>query len=255
MGAGWQRQHMKIGILETGEVNAALIGRHGDYAAMFAALLKASDEKLEFATVSVVRGEMPNNPHQADGWIVTGSRHGVYDDLPWIAPLKAFLVECCGKSVPVVGVCFGHQILAEALGGRVEKSGKGWGAGVHEYHVVNRPKWMQHGADDFSIRALHQDQVVELPPTATVLASSDFCEYAALAYGDPDHPWAISIQPHPEFSAEYVGSIVQMRRGVAIPAETADQAIDSLAKPVDNELWANWMVDFLKAAAARRQAA
>lgn len=246
---------MKIGILETGEVNEALIGQHGDYPAMFSALLKASDEKLEFATVSVVRGQMPNSPHQADGWIVTGSRHGVYDDLPWIAPLKAFLRDCYAHSVPVVGVCFGHQILAEALGGKVEKSGKGWGAGVHKYHVINRPAWMQHGTDDFSVRALHQDQITELPPSATVLASSDFCEYAALAYGDPDHPLAISIQPHPEFTAEYVGSIVEMRRGKAIPEATADRAMDSLSEPVDSALWANWIVDFLKAAAKRRQAA
>ncbi len=245
---------MKIGILETGEVNEVLIGRHGDYSAMFAALLKASDEKLEFATVSVVRGEMPNNPHQADGWIITGSRHGVYDDLPWILPLKAFLRECYAQQVPVVGVCFGHQILAEALGGKVEKSAKGWGVGVHKYHVVNRPKWMQHGADDFAIRALHQDQIVQLPPQATVLASSDFCEFAALAYGDPENPQAISIQPHPEFTAEYVGGVVALRRGTSIPDATADRAIDSLTQPVDNALWANWIVDFLKAASKRMAA-
>ena len=245
---------MKIGILETGEVNEALIGQHGDYTAMFTTLLKTFDEKLEFAAVSVVRGEMPNNPQQADGWIVTGSRHGVYDDLPWISALKAFLRDCYAQSVPVVGVCFGHQILAEALGGKVEKSTKGWGVGVHKYHVVNRPKWMRHGADDFAIRALHQDQIVQLPAQATVLASSDFCEYAALAYGDPENPLAISIQPHPEFTAEYVGGVVALRRGTSIPNDVADRANASLSQPVDNALWASWMVDFLKAASKRKAA-
>ena len=121
---------MKIGILETGEVNPALRERHGDYPEMFERLLGAVDSSLEFAVVRVVAGEMPAAPGQADGWIVTGSRHGVYDELPWIAPLKAFLRSCIAARVPVVGICFGHQILAEALGGRAVKSEKGWGLGV-----------------------------------------------------------------------------------------------------------------------------
>ena len=133
---------MKIGILETGEVAAELKARHGDYPAMFAALLGALDPALDFATVRVVAGEMPASPRQVDAWLVTGSRHGVYDDLPWIEPLKAFLRACLAERVPVVGVCFGHQILAEALGGRVVKSDRGWGLGVQDYELTARPKWM-----------------------------------------------------------------------------------------------------------------
>jgi GMP synthase-like glutamine amidotransferase len=190
---------MKIGILETGEVAEVLKRRHGDYPAMFQRLLGAFDPTLEFATVSVVRGEMPAGPHQADGWLITGSRHGVYDDLPWIAPLKRFVRDCIAARVPVVGICFGHQLLAEALGGRVEKSAKGWGVGVHDYHVVSRPGWMTDLPEHFSVGAMHQDQIVEKPADAHVLATSPFCEYAALAYGDPEDPTAISVQPHPEF--------------------------------------------------------
>ena len=155
---------MKIGILETGEVHPDLKARHGDYPAMFQRLLGAVDPSLEFATVRVVAGEMPAAPGQADAWLVTGSRHGVYDDLPWIEPLKAFLRACVAARVPVVGICFGHQILAEALGGRAVKSDRGWGLGVQDYEVVARPGWMADLPDRFAVSALHQDQVVALPP-------------------------------------------------------------------------------------------
>ena len=188
---------MKIGILETGEVHPDLKARHGDYPAMFEQLLAAVDPSLEFATVRVVAGEMPAAPGQADAWLVTGSRHGVYDDLPWIAPLKAFLRDCMAARVPVVGICFGHRILAEALGGRAAKSDKGWGLGVQDYELVAHPGWMEGLPERFAVGALHQDQVVALPRGATVLARSPHCEYAALAYGDPevarrDHPAAAS---------------------------------------------------------------
>jgi GMP synthase-like glutamine amidotransferase len=245
---------MKIGILETGEVAEALRDVHGDYPAMFRALLSAADESLAFMPVHVVRGEMPESPFDAEGWIVTGSRHGVYDGLPWIEPLKDFLRACYAARVPVVGVCFGHQILAEALGGRVEKSAKGWGLGVHRYRIGDPPSWMG-GKREMAARAVHQDQIVVKPPGATVLASSDFCEFAALAYGDPEAPLAISVQPHPEFSADYVGDIARMRRGNVVPADVADAALATLDQPTDDRVWAGWMVDFLKAASARRKAA
>ena len=144
---------------------------------MFERLLGAVDPGLEFATVRVVAGEMPAAPGQADAWLVTGSRHGVYDGLPWIEPLKAFLRACVAARVPVVGICFGHQILAEALGGRAVKSDRGWGLGVQDYEVVARPGWMADLPDRFAVSALHQDQVVALPPGATVLARSAHCAY------------------------------------------------------------------------------
>ena len=152
---------MKIGILETGEVHPDLKARYGDYPAMFEALLRTADPTLEFAVVRVVAGEMPASPTQADAWLVTGSRHGVYDDLPWIEPLKAFLRAAVAARVPVIGICFGHQILAEALGGRAVKSDKGWGLGVQDYELVARPGWMDGLPERFSVRALHQDQVVD----------------------------------------------------------------------------------------------
>jgi GMP synthase-like glutamine amidotransferase len=245
---------MRVGILETGEVAEDLRAVHGDYPAMFARLLRGVDPSLDFATVSVVRGELPAAPGRADGWIVTGSRHGVYDDLPWIGPLKDFLCACLAEGVPVVGICFGHQILAEAAGGRAAKSERGWGVGVHDYEVRHRPRWLADLPDRFAVRAIHQDQVTELPPETTVLAASSFCPYAALAYGDPERPRAISIQPHPEFDAAFLDDLLAARAGVVVPEPLAAEARASLARPVDDSAWATLIVAYFRQAAAEQAA-
>lgn len=237
---------MKIGILETGDVHPDLKARHGDYPAMFAARLGAVDPTLEFAVVRVVSGEMPADPTHADAWLVTGSRHGVYDDLPWIAPLAAFLRACVARGVPVVGVCFGHQILAEALGGRAVKSDRGWALGVQDYEVLARPRWMSRLPDRFAINAFHQDQVVALPAGATVLARSAQCAYAALAYGDPETPIAISIQPHPEYDAAFMDDLITLRAGTVIPKDAVGPARASLSRAVQNDLWMQMIVDVLR---------
>ena len=246
---------MKIGILETGEVHPDLKARHGDYPAMFRTLLGAVEPGLEFATVRVVAGEMPASPAQADAWLVTGSRHGVYDDLPWIEPLKAFLRACVAARVPVVGICFGHQILAEALGGKAVKSDKGWGLGVQDYERVARAGWMDGLPERFAVRALHQDQVVALPPGATVLARSPHCEFAALAYGEPESPDAVSLQPHPEFGPAFMDELLALRAGTAFPLEAAAEARASLVRPVEDAAWARLIVAYLRQAAGRRRAA
>jgi len=246
---------MKIGILETGEVHPDLKARHGDFPAMFEAMLRAVDPSLEFTTVRVVSGEMPATPTQADAWIVTGSRHGVYDDLPWIGPLKAFLRDCIAARIPVVGICFGHQILAEALGGRAVKSDRGWGLGAQDYDVVARPGWMADLPDRFAVHALHQDQVVELPPGATVLAQSSHCPYAALAYGDPEAPQALTIQPHPEYGPDFMDELIALRAGTVIPTDVATAARAGIGRDVHNENWARMIVDYLHRVAGTRAAA
>ncbi|HVL22270.1 MAG TPA: type 1 glutamine amidotransferase [Amaricoccus sp.] len=245
---------MKIGILETGEVHPDLKARYGDYPAMFEALLRTADPGLDFAVVRVVAGEMPASPSQADAWLVTGSRHGVYDDLPWIEPLKAFLRASVAARVPVIGICFGHQLLAEALGGRAAKSDMGWGLGVQDYELTARAGWMDGLPDRFSVRALHQDQVVALPPGATVLATSPHCAYAAIAYGDLEAPDAITLQPHPEFGPGFMDELLALRAGTAFPVEEAAAARASLERPVESAAWARLIVAFLHRVEARRAA-
>ncbi|MCH8168149.1 MAG: type 1 glutamine amidotransferase [Proteobacteria bacterium] len=246
---------MLIGILQTGDVPEALAPRHGEYAPMFEAWLGPAGPGLAFRAYGAHHGALPAGPADCDAWLITGSKHGVYDDLPWIAPLKAFLRDARAAGRPIVGVCFGHQILAEALGGRAEKSAKGWGAGVHDYQVVRRTNWMNGGPDSFAIHTMHQDQVTAIPEDATVLAASPFCEFAMLAYGDPEAPDAISIQPHPEFGADYARELVEMRTGVTIPADRGAAALASFGRPVNRQDFARWCVDYLRAATARRSGA
>lgn len=233
---------MRIGIFETGKLVPEIAARHGDYTALFRALLGPHAPEAEFLTVPVVDGEMPHDVTAVDGWIITGSRHGVYDDLPWIPPFREVLRACRDRGVPMAGICFGHQIMAEALGGRAEKAAQGWGLGVDRYEVTRRPDWMDGAGDSFAGLAMHQDQVTVLPPQTTVLARSAFCPYAALAYGEPEDPWAISVQSHPEFTPPLLADLIGLRRGVAIPDPVAEQALRSLSRPVGGADWARWIV-------------
>jgi GMP synthase-like glutamine amidotransferase len=233
---------MKIGILETGEVADELRREHGDYPSMFQRLLGSVDPELEFAVYHVTEGQLPAAADECDGWLVTGSRHGVYDPLPWIEPLKRFLKGAYQADVPIVGICFGHQILAEALGGRATKSDRGWGLGVRSYEVRRRPDWMTGDGNEFSLNALHQDQVVKLPEDAEVLAGSEFCPYAVLAYRGN----AMSMQPHPEFLPAYLRDLIEHRRGSALPDPVADAGLQTLDRPIDTRQAAEWIVNFLK---------
>jgi len=242
---------MKIGILETGKVNPDLVPAHGAYVPMFRNFLHRADPTIEVAGWDIVdEGRIPASPRDADGWIVTGSKHGVYDPLPWIEPLKVFLRETYAARVPIVGICFGHQILAEAMGGKVVKSDRGWGCGVHDYRLEGREPWMTSARETMRAHAMHQDQVVEKPEDARVIARSEFCDYAGLAYGD----YAISIQPHPEFDAAYEGDLIRMRQGSdGIPDEIAQRALRTLESGVDNEVVADWVVAFFRRAVTQSE--
>jgi GMP synthase-like glutamine amidotransferase len=225
---------MNLAILETGTPPPALEQRFGRYPAMFEALLG-----LEASTYDVAAGALPPDVGRHDAYLVTGSPAGVYDDLPWIPKLATFLRAAKGQA-RLAGICFGHQIMAEAFGGRVEKSARGWGAGLHSYPIVARPWWM----DDVPLvtaPASHQDQVVRQPPGAEVTASSPFTPYAGLAWIDGS---AISFQFHPEFSPDFAKALIAERYD-RVPDPEA--AIASLDAPNDNARVGEWIRRFLTA--------
>ncbi len=223
---------MKLGILETGTPPGNLAQQFGDYPAMFARLLGPGFEIERF---DVQAGDLPEQGAH-DAYLITGSPAGVYDPLPWIAPLEQFIREA--KDSKMVGVCFGHQVMAEALGGHVEKSDKGWGAGLHRYTVVRDEPWIDT-AGTIAIPASHQDQVVVQPPNTEVVAASDFTPFAALAW--TDRP-AISFQFHPEFSPAFAKALIERRHDVVPNPEAA---IASLDAPNDNAVVGGWIRRFL----------
>ena len=226
---------MKVAILETGRPPGNLAEEFGDYPAMFAQLLGSGFEIERF---DVEAGKLPDDPAAHAACLITGSPAGVYDPLPWIEPLQDFIRSATGSKM--VGICFGHQVMAEALGGHVEKSDKGWGAGLHHYEIVRREPWMD-GAAEIAAPASHQDQVVVQPPNTEVVAESSFTRYAALAW--TDRP-AISFQFHPEFSPAFAKALIEQRYDV-VP--DPDAAIASLDAPNDNARVAGWIRRFLEA--------
>lgn len=222
---------MKIGILQTGHAPDTLIARTGDYDAIFARML--GGHGLSFENFAVVDGQFPSRADAADGWLITGSKHGAYEDHSWIAPLEVLIRDIHAGGLPLIGVCFGHQIIAQALGGKVEKFSGGW--------AIGRTKYTQ-GDQTLMLNAWHQDQVTKRPDGARVLASNDFCENAVLAYGDTI--W--TVQPHPEFDAFFVDGLIRTRGRGVVPDALLDAAAGELDKPDNNDDIAAHMVSFFK---------
>jgi GMP synthase-like glutamine amidotransferase len=223
---------MKVTILETGRPPGTLADQFGTYPDMFARLLGAG---FEIEIFDVQAGALPEAAtHSA--YLITGSPAGVYDPLPWIDPLEQFIRGA--KDKKMVGICFGHQVMAEALGGHVEKSDKGWGAGLHKYAIIRSEPWID-SAGTIAAPASHQDQVVVQPPNTDVVAASDFTPLAALAW--TDRP-AVSFQFHPEFSPAFAKALIAQRFDTV---SDPDAAIASLDAPNDNARVGQWIRNFL----------
>jgi GMP synthase-like glutamine amidotransferase len=232
---------VKLTILETGEPPKPLQSAYARYPAMFENLIRPHAEDLEFETVRVAFGEAFPDPSACDAVLITGSPAGVYDPLPWIAPLLDFIRTAADIRTPMIGVCFGHQAIAEALGGKVEKSTKGWGIGRHTYKVNACPVWMSGCGLEMRAAVSHQDQVIRKPPGADVLAASAFTEFAVLHY--PDVP-ALTFQCHPEFDDDFAGALYGAR-GESLGRQHAADAVASLSAPHDNARLGEMMVRFL----------
>ena len=225
---------MKIGILQTGETPLSLRENHGDYDDLYKRLLEGRG--FLFETWRVLDGTIPDRADRAQGWLITGSRFAAYENHGWIGPLEEFLRQTYEKGVPIVGVCFGHQILAQALGGRVEKYPGGWSVGA----VTYKGEFPDGAA---TIMAWHQDQVTELPKGARVTASTPFCPYAMLSYGQK----ALTLQPHPEFTAPFMAGLIEARRDV-LPADIARRALENLGASLSTRLIADQFEHFFKLA-------
>lgn len=235
----------RLCVLEAGAFSPPLDQRFGHATRTFEAIFRRNDAQISIHRFPVYENIFPERPGDFDGLLLTGSRHGTYEAHAWLEPLKA-LVREAALARPVVGVCFGHQLIAEAFGGRSGKSPRGWGIGVHRYTVARAPDWWPDAPASLDLRVSHQDQVSAPPPGAEVLADNDFCPVGMMQVGAN----VVSLQPHPEMTADLAASVYTLRRDL-LGAAAADAAIASLQTPTQDDAMVRALIAFLR----RRRAA
>jgi GMP synthase-like glutamine amidotransferase len=233
---------MKLTLIQPTDVPEPLREKFGPYNAMFHRMF--GREGFEFETVRLTAGEPLPDPAGLDAVLITGSSAGVYDNhLNWMEPLRQFIRGAYANRTPMLGICFGHQIIADALGGDVRKSEKGWGLGRHVYAVKSRPAHIGGQLPEFAIACSHQDQVIAPPAEAETFLASEFTPNAGLVYRNGR---TMSLQPHPEFEDDYTIALAEMRRGKA-PDALIDTAIQSVTRKSDSPEIASYLGAFLKA--------
>ena len=215
---------MKLGILKAGPVIPELYEKFGDYASSYEQLLGPGN--FEIQSWDIFESSFPDSINQCEGWLISGSRYGVYEHYPWLPKLEEFIKDCYSANLPLIGVCFGHQAMAKALGGRVENFSGGWSIGRTSYNFLGKR---------VHLNAWHQDQVISLPPRAKVLGENDFCKYAFLSYG----PQTFSLQPHPEFNHDYIKGLIELRGKGIVPDELLNKAKQGLGRSINNDLIAD----------------
>ncbi len=229
----------RLGILMCGHSPDRIVEAFGRYDTVFSALL--GPDEFTYQPYFVVDNNFPESINDADAWLLTGSKHGAYEPHDWIKPLESLIQQIYAAGQPMVGICFGHQIMAQALGGTVVKHDGGWIVGTQ--HYAFEP---EVGQENMILNAWHQDQVVSLPPDASVVGASDTCAYAALSYRTN----TVSIQPHPEFENDYLSMLLAERGKTALPKQDFERAASSLGQNLTNRVIARWLRDALKSAVA-----
>jgi len=232
---------VRLGLLQCDHVNPELLDIAGDYDAMFSRLFEDYADEVSLRVYDVGEGIFPASLAECDAYLISGSRRSVFEDEPWIARLEALVRELQEARRPLVGVCFGHQLIAQALGGRVERSLRGWGVGVKAMKVREIRPWMRPPLGSYQLLVSHQDQVVTLPAGTRVLAGNDHCPYGMMLV--VDH--FLGIQAHPEFTPAFAGALLAARASRLGDGLVAAARV-SLTLPLHRREVTSWMVRFLR---------
>jgi GMP synthase-like glutamine amidotransferase len=232
---------MKLTLIQPTDVPGPLRDRFGAYHLMFERMF--AREGFAFETIKLSEGQPLPDPATLEATLITGSAAGVYDThYPWMEPLRDYIRQAYAAKTPMVGICFGHQIMADALGGDVRKSDKGWGLGRHVYGVTGDRRVVGGDLPEFAISCSHQDQVLAPPRDATTFLASDFTPHAGLVYANGA---AMSLQPHPEFEDDYTLALAELRRGKA-PDAVIETALASVARASDSREVAGYLAAFMR---------
>ena len=233
---------MKLCILENDLFDAELASRFGGFGDMFGRLFaQAGADNWTVETFNTVQGQYPASYDDFDAVLLTGSRADSFSQEPWVLALRQQVEQLLQAKKKLLGVCFGHQLIALCLGARVERAPQGWGAGRMHYQW-HTPAWAQaQGRSDIALLASHQDQVLGLPAGATLLASSKFCPVAAFTVQQQ----VLCVQPHPEFVEELSVYLLDKRRTL-LGEELYSAATDSLALGHDGLAMARLMIEFIE---------
>ena len=189
--------------------------------------------EASFSSIHIAGNEAPPSPENVDGIIISGSEKGVYDDTPWMQPLRENLQLMRSAGVAMFGICFGHQIIADVFGGKAIKSDKGFVTGSRQFN---------DRGDNVNAYLAHQDQVVEVPPGADVIATAAHCPVAALSYDFP----ALSVQFHPEYNGEFTRDLIDMFGAELMSPEQLQAARDSLSEEASETLWCEEVAEFFR---------
>ncbi len=230
---------MKIGILETDQLDQKLRQSFGSYGEQFSKLFHQIDPTLDIEYFDMIEQKYPDKIDQCDAYLITGSKFSAYQTIDWIARLQNYILELNDLKKPLIGICFGHQLIAHTLGGLTEKSSKGWGVGLKTIQIAEQQSWMSNYQNKIALLVSHQDQVVKLPAKANLVASSDFCVYAAFQI----EQHILCFQGHPEFTKSYLKVLMEKRKAI-IGEKIFKQASDSLSVKNDSVLIAKWLLNF-----------
>lgn len=231
---------MNIGLLQCDHVNEQFRHVAGDYPELFTALFQKNAPEVHLQVYDVCHGQLPQQPDECDGYVTTGSRYSAYDDEPWIHQLAEFIRTLHAHRTKLVGVCFGHQMIAQALGGSVKKSDRGWGIGVKPVQIGHTKPWMSPGLESYNLLLSHQDQVEELPEGGEVIGGNAHCPTSMFTIGDH----FLGIQAHPEFTKEYSAALMAARVE-RIGRDIVEAAQETLAMHTDEDVIARWISSFL----------
>ena len=232
---------VRVGVLVLDSIDEPHRSIAGDYPELFERLL--SEDDLEVICFDGRAPELPD-PASCNGWLIPGSRTSVYGDDEWLPALRSWTSTAIESRLPLAGVCFGHQLVAQVLGSRVGPADVGWNIGAITYEVKGETPSAPLGVERFTLLASHQDQVAELPAGATLIASAPTCPIAAYAVDDV----VLCVQAHPEFVAPLARSLYESRID-RIGAEPVARAVASLDTSLDRALIGRWLMT-----AARRAA-